>query len=128
MIASEGPAVLLRDTKSHPFDDHPLLAIWDRGINDGAGFLFVSHRGDIYPSGFLPLRTGNVREDSLAEVYRRSPLFREVRDGSLTGKCGVCPYRRVCGGSRARAYALTGDVLASDPLCAYVPKAWSGDS
>jgi radical SAM protein len=92
-----------------------------RGINDGEGFLFVSHRGDIFPSGFLPLRAGNVREDSVADVYRGSPLFRTLRDGALSGKCGACPFRRVCGGSRARAYAMTGDVLASDPLCAYVP-------
>jgi radical SAM protein len=95
-----------------------------RGINDGSGFLFVSHRGDIYPSGFLPLRAGNVRSDALAEVYRQSPLFRELREGRLEGKCGACPFQRVCGGSRARAYAMTGSVLASDPLCAYVPKGW----
>jgi radical SAM protein len=96
-----------------------------RGINDGAGFLFVSHRGDIYPSGFLPVRAGNVRTDRVAEVYRSSPLFRQLRDGELSGKCGACPFRRVCGGSRARAYAMTGDFLASDPLCAYVPKGWT---
>jgi radical SAM protein len=95
-----------------------------RGINDGSGFLFVSHRGDIYPSGFLPLRAGNVRTDRLADVYRQSPLFRELREGTLEGKCGACPFRQVCGGSRARAYALTGSVLASDPLCAYVPRGW----
>jgi radical SAM protein len=95
-----------------------------RGINDGAGFLFVSHRGDIYPSGFLPLRAGNVRTDRLAEVYRQSPLFRALREGTLEGKCGACPFRQVCGGSRARAYAMTGSVLASDPLCAYVPRGW----
>jgi radical SAM protein len=95
-----------------------------RGINDGAGFLFVSHRGEIFPSGFLPLRAGNVREDRLADVYRSSPIFRELRHGALSGKCGACPFRRVCGGSRARAYAMTGDPLASDPLCAYVPPGW----
>ena len=96
-----------------------------RGINDGSGFLFVSHLGDIYPSGFLPLRAGNVREDDVACVYRESPIFRELRDDdALTGKCGVCPFRRVCGGSRARAYAMTGDAMQSDPLCAYVPRGW----
>jgi radical SAM protein len=97
-----------------------------RGINDGAGFLFVSHRGDIYPSGFLPVSAGNIRDDrvAVAEVYRSSPLFRQLRDAELSGKCGVCPFRKVCGGSRARAYAMTGDLLASDPLCAYVPKEW----
>jgi radical SAM protein len=95
-----------------------------RGINDGAGFLFVSHRGEIFPSGFLPVSAGNVRVDRIADVYRSSPLFRQLRDGELSGKCGACPFRKVCGGSRARAYAMTGDPLASDPLCAYVPKGW----
>ncbi|MGZ5969293.1 MAG: radical SAM/SPASM domain-containing protein, partial [Polyangiales bacterium] len=94
-----------------------------RGINDGSGFLFVSHRGDIYPSGFLPVSAGNVRVDDLATVYRTHPLFRSLRDESaLQGKCGICPFRRVCGGSRARASAVYGDVLAEDPLCAYVPR------
>ncbi len=94
------------------------------GINDGKGFVFISHTGEIYPSGFLPLSAGNVRRDSLAEVYRSSPLFRMLRDSSrLGGKCGVCEYRNLCGGSRSRAYALTGDPMAADPRCAYEPKA-----
>jgi AdoMet-dependent heme synthase len=96
-----------------------------RGINDGVGFLFVSHTGDICPSGFLPLPAGNVRTDDVAEVYRHSPLFMKLRDvDSLGGKCGVCPFRRVCGGSRARAFASTQDIMAEDPLCAYVPRGW----
>jgi radical SAM protein len=97
-----------------------------RGINDGSGFLFVSHKGDIHPSGFLPITAGNVRTDDLATVYRTHPLFASLRDESqLGGKCGVCPFRRVCGGSRARAFAVYGDMLAEDPLCAYVPRAAS---
>jgi radical SAM protein len=96
-----------------------------RGINDGVGFLFVSHIGEICPSGFLPVAAGNVRTDGLAEVYRHSPLFTQLRDvDALGGKCGVCPFRRVCGGSRARAFAATGDVMAEDPMCAYVPRGW----
>ncbi len=95
-----------------------------RGVNDGRGFCFVSHVGDVYPSGFLQLKGGNVRQQTLAEIYRESPLFGELRDTSLlTGKCGVCEFRDVCGGSRARAYAVTGDHLASDPSCVYVPPA-----
>ncbi|MCC7382258.1 MAG: TIGR04053 family radical SAM/SPASM domain-containing protein [Deltaproteobacteria bacterium] len=94
-----------------------------RGINDGSGFVFVSNRGEIFPSGFLPLRAGDVRADNIADVYRRHPLFTALRDAdALGGKCGVCPFRRVCGGSRARAFALTGDYLAEDPLCAYEPR------
>jgi radical SAM protein with 4Fe4S-binding SPASM domain len=96
-------------------------------VNDGKGFVFVGHTGDVYPSGFLPLTTGNVRETPLAEIYRCGRLFRALRDeGRLGGKCGVCPFRRLCGGSRARAYAATGDFLAADPSCAYVPSTRAG--
>lgn len=93
-----------------------------QGVNDGRGFCFVSHTGDVCPSGFLPVVGGNVREQRLTEVYRHSPLFRTLRDQSqLKGKCGRCEFRTLCGGSRARAYALTGDYLASDPSCVYQP-------
>lgn len=93
-----------------------------KGVNDGDGFLFISHTGEIYPSGFLPITTGNVRRDDLVAVYRQAPLFRALRDrNQLKGKCGVCEYREVCGGSRARAYALTGDPLEAEPYCTYVP-------
>lgn len=89
---------------------------------DGKGVLFVSHTGDIQPSGFLPLTAGNVRRDDLAQVYRTHPLFVKLRDDdALTGKCGVCEYRHICGGSRSRAYGMTGDPFASDPLCGYTP-------
>jgi AdoMet-dependent heme synthase len=92
------------------------------GINDGKGFLFVSHTGEIFPSGFLPVSAGNVRRDSLAAVYRDSPLFVSLRDSSrLKGKCGRCVYRNLCGGSRSRAFAASGDYLAEDPRCVYQP-------
>ena len=93
-------------------------------VNDGKGFVFVSHTGDVYPSGFLPLTTANVRESRLADVYRTSRLFRALRDEwRLGGKCGICPFQSLCGGSRARAFATTGDFLAADPACAYRPPA-----
>jgi radical SAM protein len=93
------------------------------GINDGKGFVFVSHTGEIYPSGFLPVSAGNVRRDSLIEVYRNSALFRILRDAdNLEEKCGDCEFRNLCGGSRSRAFALTGDYLAEDPKCIYQPK------
>ena len=93
----------------------------------GDGFAFVSHVGEVYPSGFLPKSAGNVRDESLVDLYRDSPLFTALRDRSnLTGKCGACPYRDRCGGSRSRAYAHTGDPFGSDPLCPYVPEGWDG--
>ena len=95
------------------------------GVTDGNGFVFVSATGDVAPSGFLPLYAGNIREKPLIEIYRDSPLFQELRDkDQLQGKCGACEYRYVCGGSRARAWAETGNHLASEPRCAYVPPAW----
>ena len=92
------------------------------GVSDGKGFVFVSHQGEIYPSGFLPVTGGNVLRDSLTDVYRNSPLFKSLRDTSLReGKCGLCEYQKVCGGSRSRAYAFTGNYLAEDPNCIYQP-------
>jgi radical SAM protein with 4Fe4S-binding SPASM domain len=91
-------------------------------VNAGRGFVFISHRGDVCPSGFLPLSAGNVRNESLREIYRNSELFRSLRDRTrLKGRCGRCPFLTVCGGSRSRAYATTGDTFADDPLCAYQP-------
>ncbi len=88
--------------------------------NDGKGICFVSHIGEVYPSGFLPLRCGNVRTDSLVEIYQSHPTFLALRDpGQLKGKCGVCPFNALCGGCRARAYATTGDYLAAEPCCVY---------
>jgi len=93
-----------------------------RGVNAGNGFAFVSHTGDVYPSGFLPIAAGNVRSQSVADVYRTSSLFRELRNPDLLlGRCGYCEFRNICGGSRSRAYALTGNYLATDPWCAYKP-------
>ncbi|MDQ0216430.1 radical SAM protein [Oikeobacillus pervagus] len=95
-----------------------------KGVNDGNGFVFISHIGDVFPSGLLPIKGGNVRDESLASIYRDSPIFKELRNpDSYKGKCGVCEFRNVCGGSRSRAYALTGDYLESEPACVYIPKA-----
>jgi AdoMet-dependent heme synthase len=95
-----------------------------RGVNAGNGFLFVSHVGNIYPSGFLPLPVGNVRDTPVADAYRHSPLFRSLRaPDQLKGRCGRCEYRFICGGSRSRAFAVTGDHLETDPWCTYQPAA-----
>lgn len=92
-----------------------------RGVNSGNGFLFVSHQGDVYPSGFLPVSAGNVRDITLADAYQ-SPLFKTLRDpDQLKGRCGRCEYRRICAGSRSRAFGLTSDYLETDPWCAYEP-------
>ena len=96
-----------------------------RRVNDGKGFLFVSHLGNVYPSGFLPIHAGNVRQTPLQEIYQNAPIFKALRDTTrLEGKCGACEYKEICGGSRARAYALTGDPLAQEPCCIYQPKNW----
>ena len=89
-------------------------------VNDGKGFAFISHVGEICPSGFLPLVAGNVRIDGFLETYQNSEIFRALRDpGKLKGRCGRCEYRKICGGSRARAYGHSGDMLAEDPLCCF---------
>ena len=92
-------------------------------VNEGKGFMFISHIGEVQPSGFLPVSAGNVRSVTVSEVYRNSNLFQQLRDyGNLHGKCGNCEFREICGGSRARAFAMTGNIFAEDPSCAYIPK------
>ncbi|WP_232697274.1 TIGR04053 family radical SAM/SPASM domain-containing protein [Brevibacillus daliensis] len=99
------------------------------GVTDGKGFIFISHVGNVNPSGFLPLDCGNVREQSISEIYRNNPILCSLRQPSgYKGKCGVCNFQDVCGGSRARAYAVTGDYLASDPSCMYIPPKWEENS
>ena len=84
--------------------------------------MFTSHTGEIYPAGFLPLGCGRFPQDSVVDVYQNHPVFRALRDPDrFKGKCGVCEYRHLCGGSRSRAYAVTGDPLESEPDCLYVP-------
>lgn len=98
------------------------IGLAPKGVNSGKGFLFVSSRGEVFPSGFLPLQAGDLRKKDLADIYRNSPLLKELRDPSLLkGKCGICPYKDFCGGSRSRAYAVTGDYLAEEPCCSYQP-------
>lgn len=101
--------------------EEELIARAPNGVNDGKGFVFVSHTGEVYPSGFLPLSAGNVLWEPLPEIYRSSPLFLSLRNSALLkGKCGRCDFKNVCGGSRARAFAVSGDPLAEEPGCAYM--------
>jgi radical SAM protein len=96
-----------------------------RGLNDGKGFAFISHTGEVFPSGFLPQSAGNIRRQSLKGIYRESPLFLNLRDPSkLEGKCGACEFKEICGGSRARAFALTGNPHGEEPCCSYIPKGY----
>jgi len=99
-----------------------VLAAAPKNADDSLETVFINHRGEAYPGRFLPLSAGDVTRQSLAEVYCHSPLLASLRDRSrLKGKCGRCPARAVCGGSRARAYVMTGDLFAPDPSCAFEP-------
>lgn len=96
------------------------------GTRDGKGIIFVSHDGAVYPAGFLPLTLGNIRERDLVSIYREHPLLKAIRGARFTGRCGTCEYREVCGGSRARAFSVSRDVLGEDPACAFNPAELSG--
>jgi len=92
------------------------------GVNDGKGVMFIGHSGLVHPSGFLPIVCGIYPLQHLVQIYQESPLFRALRDADrLEGKCRACEFRHLCGGSRARAYATTGNLLAQEPDCTYVP-------
>lgn len=100
-----------------------------RGCLAGVGFCFISHRGEVQPCGYFDVVAGDVRQMSFPDIWRTSPLFLTLRDLSqLKGKCGACEYRRVCGGCRARAYEVTGDFMAEEPYCVYVPKGWQAEA
>jgi len=118
------PASLLARPRSDRAAGSHSVGRAPRAVTDGNGFVFIDHVGNICPSGFLPLPRGNVRTDDLIEIYRDDALFRTLRDSNrLRGRCAVCEYRDRCGGSRARAYAATGDPLGEDPGCAWRPGA-----
>ncbi|WDL99486.1 SPASM domain-containing protein [Alicyclobacillus sp. ALC3] len=89
------------------------------GTRDGKGIVFVAHDGTVYPAGFLPVPLGNIRDTPLSTIYRESPLLKQIRSSAFSGRCGMCEFQDLCGGSRSRAYAHTGDALATDPACLY---------
>lgn len=121
-LAQQAKTASPDDARSLPRPNYSSLA-----TNDGKGIMFVSHNGEVYPSGFMPIRCGAFPNDNIVEIYQRSEMFQALRDPQrLEGKCGVCQFRTLCGGSRARSYAVTGDPLAAEPDCAYVPKDWTG--
>ena len=113
--------------RERPAGKNPMPWMAFPAIGDGKGFVFVSHTGEICPSGFLPYVVGNIRRDDLLETYREDAVMRRLRSPeTFSGKCGVCEFRQLCGGSRSRAYTMTGDAFASEPTCAYVPSALRG--
>ncbi|MBI4797336.1 MAG: heme b synthase [Desulfarculus sp.] len=108
------------------FETHGLDAV-TKGCLGGQGFAFVSHVGQVQPCGYLELAAGNVHERPFSQIWRDSELFKRLRDADqLKGKCGACEYRRVCGGCRARAFEVSGDEMAQEPLCLYQPAGWVG--
>lgn len=113
------PASHARQVGGHP---HGPMHAATKGCLAGTGVCFVSHRGQVFPCGYLPVEAGNVRQQPFGDIWQTSPLFAELRDpDSLTGKCGVCQFKTLCSGCRARAYGVTGDYLAEEPFCAYDP-------
>lgn len=104
------------------------MAAMTRGCLAGSGVCFISHRGDVQPCGYLPLIAGNVNETNFRDIWKKAPLFLELRDlKKLKGKCGVCEFKAFCAGCRARAYYETGDYMEEEPYCVYIPKRMKGD-
>ena len=96
-----------------------------RGCLAGTGVCFLSHKGEVYPCGYLPLEAGNLRRQTFAEVWQDSPLFASLLDpDNLKGKCEACEFRNICEGCRARAFGSTGDYLAEEPFCLYTPRGY----
>jgi heme b synthase len=107
--------------RGHP-GGHPAMNAMTKGCLAGTGVCFVSHRGEVFPCGYLPVEAGNIRRQPFREIWENAPLFAELRDPDLLGgKCGLCEFKRICGGCRARAYGMTGEYLAEEPFCTYDP-------
>ncbi len=122
-IVRQRPASATRQQHAggHP-GGAPSMNSMTRGCLAGSGVCFISHRGEVFPCGYLPLAAGNIRQQSFRAIWEDAPLFQELRDPALLqGKCGLCEFKGVCGGCRARAYGMTGQVLGEEPFCIYEP-------
>ena len=118
-VEYEGSGTACRATTDPP----PEISTDRKGCLAGLHMCFITHKGDVYPCGYLPLSAGNLREKSLRDIWDNSELFRSLRDSSLLkGRCGACDFKDVCGGCRARGLYAHGDVLAEEPFCAYEPE------
>ncbi len=114
------PASHERQLHGHP---HGQMHAATKGCLAGTGVCFVSHRGEVFPCGYLPVEAGNIRREEFGTIWQESPLFGELRDPEkLGGKCGACQFKTLCSGCRARSYGITGDYLAEEPFCAYEPE------
>ena len=110
---------------THP---HQALHQTTKGCLAGQGVCFISHKGEVFPCGYLPISVGSVRTTRFKDIWELSPVFQDLRNPSLLeGKCGACSFKYVCGGCRARAYYAHGDALAEEPHCVYVPDGYQGD-
>jgi radical SAM protein with 4Fe4S-binding SPASM domain len=114
--------VPLAPLPSHGVHAHGMNAM-TKGCLAGSGVCFVSHQGEVYPCGYLPVSAGNLRHDSFRDIWEHASIFESLRDGeNLEGKCGCCEFQNVCSGCRARAYGVTGNYLAEEPSCVYQPR------
>ena len=119
------PSHARQQATSHPGPDgHPSgLHAMTKGCLAGTGVCFISHKGEVFPCGYLPLRAGSVRDQPLQEIWEGSDVFQTLRDPErLEGKCGLCEFKRICAGCRARAYGMTGNYLGEEPFCVYEPR------
>lgn len=108
----------LRETLGAPISEPKAYTV---GTRDGKGIIFVAYNGDVYPSGFLPFPLGNIRVTNIVDIYRNNQILKDIRAANFKGRCGICEFKDICGGSRARAYATYKDPLGEDPACIYIP-------
>jgi len=126
MPGSTGIALKSQGIGGHPGGHPSDLNAMTKGCLAGTGVCFISHEGEIYPCGYLPVIAGDLRKQTFADIWENSTVFHELRDTSgLKGKCGCCEFRNVCMGCRARAYAATGDFMDEEPFCVYQPRTQS---
>ena len=113
---------LMGKPSGHPGGSDAAMSAMTKGCLAGQAVCFVSHTGEVFPCGYLPVSSGNVKDTPFPDIWRESQIFAELRDDSnITGKCGCCEYKKVCMGCRARAFADTGSYLATEPNCGHTP-------
>jgi radical SAM protein with 4Fe4S-binding SPASM domain len=116
--------IALHPHAAKPGHSHPQgMNAMTKGCLAGTGVCFISHQGEVYPCGYLPVLAGDLNEQSFAEIWEKAPVFQQLRNtDNLKGKCGYCEFRNLCMGCRARAFAASGDYLDEEPFCIYQPR------